>query len=140
MSSNARTNHAIDKYYSHNKTIFTLTIESINFLSNVNLEPEILEFIIDTCITYDKFIKIILPPNIKKFYFFLNYDCELVNNLPTQIEEFFFVRVTAPITNLPINLKKIIVLFKVEDALQNYIKKIPFGCKVINADDRIYYP
>ena len=74
----------------------------------------------------------VLPKSIKKIGLYSH--CNLINNLPLQIEEVcikfnkYYDEYNKEVNNLPITLKKIVI--ENEKNLK-YITKIPFGCEII---------
>jgi hypothetical protein len=73
----------------------------------------------------------VLPCSIKKIKLYSHNN--LINNLPSQLEEVYIMfhdtdKYNKEITNLPTTLEKIIIEDK---KYLKYITKIPFGCEII---------
>jgi hypothetical protein len=73
----------------------------------------------------------VLPKSIKKIGLYSH--CNLINNLPLQIEEVCIKfcnddKYDKEVTNLPITLKKITIE---NEKYLKYITKIPFGCEIV---------
>ncbi len=78
-----------------------------------------------------------LPPNLTHLEFGILFN-HSVNNLPSNLTVLTFGYVfNQPVDNLPIHIKQI----KVTDKLKiDYLKKIPFGCKITDEyDNEIFY-
>jgi hypothetical protein len=73
----------------------------------------------------------VLPKSIKKISLWSH--CNLINNLPLQIEEVYIKfsyddTYNKEVNNLPITLKKITID---DEKYLKYITKIPFGCNIV---------
>jgi hypothetical protein len=116
--------HKIDIIeYIENKKIFdfydlTITEKTLDFLQNEDYKT--IRFC-DCIIDYD----VIIPENIENIIF-ENTNIKL-NIFPNNISELLFVKSNIP-TDLPLNLKKIIICGKYD--IEKL--KIPFGCELIN--------
>ena len=124
----------LEKYY--NKKTNTLTIP-LNFneeLKDLPSDTKIIIFEEDyNKREYSQFNQLVdkLPNNLTHLTFGCYFD-KLVNNLPNFLKNLTFGdNFNQKVDNLPNNLKQL----KIFETPVYYLKKIPFGCRIIDEDD-----
>ena len=71
-----------------------------------------------------------IPTSVKTLYICGSKENELMlTNLPESIETIIIFNLHIALTNLPINISKIILICYTEDTIK-LLKKIPFNCKI----------
>ena len=122
----------LEEYYNKDKTILTLPDNFNESLDNV-IFPDTLQSItfgywFDQPLNNVKF-----PGSLIKINFSSRYENMTINSIPFSIIELKFQSIYKPITNLPINVKKIIIQ-NIKDSNLSLLK-LPFGCELFDRNN-----
>lgn len=128
----------LDKCYNNDKTVLTLTRDEKHLLRNAVFPQNLKRVIFEYDVIYSDIIHANFPTSVYSLQFSCNFDVLLVNNLPENIEELVFLQLSVEIHHLLFYIKRIVVLCNTMDAVENYIKKVPFGCVVTDGNGKIY--
>ncbi|AYV80057.1 MAG: hypothetical protein Gaeavirus7_14 [Gaeavirus sp.] len=128
-------------------SLHTLKLTNFTVKTTTVLPPNLCVLIVNKQSLYthvDSYAKFVLPlPRTLRTLCLPLFDSDSLDNLPSELEELIIVCMTRNmkqnITNLPITLKKIMVLGVLYyDYVVNKITKIPYGCEIVKVGSEYY--